>query len=572
VTEGTLPGTNGNGVFDGHRSTRGAGGWNEELISPSGAESSAASPGGVSEDQLYSFWRARGDSGALGSDDLYLQLPDASARAACSSEPQSRFEYVGCGTEGLDPRAVGRYISPGGGHIIFTSREELEPQSPLQGTTAVYDRGLEGPARLVSLLPDGSVPSGPATYIGTSRDGTAVAFTVEENGTTTLYVRRNDSETLEIAGGETAFAGLSRDGSRIFYARRPFSPNEEPGGLFACDLNLGPCAGEDANSPIEIASDSMFVNVSEDGSRAYFTSNTNLYLWNAQTESSVQVAALDPSDVGGSFTDLSLSNWIAGLSAEATGVSWGPSRDPSRSTPDGAVLAFESHAPLTGYDSDGHSEIYRYDAETKTLTCLSCPLNATPAESDATLQDESKGSPIQSAQVLIANLSKDGSTAFFNTADSLVPVDVNGVQDVYEWHEGQLALISTGQSSQPSFLYAVGADGGNVFFTTRQALLPQDEDEGSVSIYDARVGGGFAAGEASGVCREGSCEGPASSPPSIDEPPTTTLNGPGNAVPRHVRCRKGKRVGKGSRTRCVRHHRKKHHTRNTHPHRRKSSR
>jgi hypothetical protein len=41
-------------------------------------------------------------------------------------------------------------------------------------------------------------------------------------------------------------------------------------------------------------------------------------------------------------------------------------------------------------------------------------------------------------------MSDDGSYVFFDTDDALVPQDTNGTQDVYEWEDGHVYLISGG--------------------------------------------------------------------------------------------------------------------------------
>src|SRR4029077_11145476 len=112
--------------------------------------------------------------------------------------------------------------------------------------------------------------------------------------------------------------------------------------------------------------------------------------------------------------------------------------------------------------------------------------------------------------VLLRHFSSDGSRVFFESVAALLPRDTNGVQDVYEWEQqgvgscqgssatfsassgGCLYLVSSGTSPQPSFFADASASGSDVFFFTFQPLVGQDVD-GLVDVYDARVGGGFAA-------------------------------------------------------------------------------
>ena len=201
----------------------------------------------------------------------------------------------------------------------------------------------------------------------------------------------------------------------------------------------------------------------------------------------------------------SLLNWIPdAVTRRRSG------RDPSRSTPEGSVLLFESHASLTGYENTDpedpeleHSEVYRYEAGTESLACLSCNPTGIPAASDARLQsslDHVSGPPLLGSAP-VANLTEDGSRVFFESGDRLVSGDTDGLLDVYQWEaqgrggceaeEGCLSLLSSGQSAGADYLWAATPDGSDVFIRTAAGLLPQDPPGGAPSIYDARVGGGF---------------------------------------------------------------------------------
>ncbi|HEX7245449.1 MAG TPA: hypothetical protein VF245_07795 [Solirubrobacterales bacterium] len=557
-TEGPLPGTEGNGVRNGYRATRGPGGWSLDLYGPTYAQTDFPSLGSVSTDQRFSFWAAQGESGILdppeGGYARYLALPEAGADPQCTpkAEPTGRFAWIGCGSEGSDPEAIGHWISPNAAHVIFTSNAHLEPGAPAKSITAIYDRSPGGQTHVLSLLPDGKVPSESASYRGVSADGSAVAFSVGG----TLYLRLDDAQTLEVGTGVT-FAGLARDGSALFYL--------QGGALHRFDTAAG--------ISTQIAPGGTFINVPVDGTSAYFTSKAalapgaeagldNLYLWEAQGDFTSFVAILDPADLTG---DVNLANWVKGLNPEGGGIGEGPAIDPSRSSADGQALLFESHAPLTNYDANGHTEVFRYDATGASLTCISCGPEGTTANSDSQLQDEVLGAAVITPLAPIANLSEDGRTAFFVTAEPLAPTDQNRVTDVYEWREERLSLISGGQSAYPSYLYAVSATGDDVFFTTRQALVSQDEEEASSSIYDARVGGGFPTAPRGGEGCEGEiCLGPPSAPRDLKPAyATTSLSAEGVEKRTQSRkCPKGKhRVRRGAKVRCIKKHklRKRHH-------------
>lgn len=578
MTEGTLPGSNGNGVRDAHRALRGPDGWTSSLFSPTGAQTDGVGAGGISPDQLYSFWTATGINGSLDPDAgvaaHYIHRPGGVIDPECSPEPDGDFELIGCGSLDVDPEAQGRWITGGGDHTIFTTSagcgvcttaKQLELDAPPKGTGAIYDRTPDGVTHVVSLLPDESTPASEASYRGVSADGSAVAFTLEEEGTTTLYERRHNDQTLEVASGSTTYAGLSEHGDSLFYAKG--------GALYAFD------ASSPKTTQIAAGGEADFVNVSIDGSHVYFTSTEvldeaeegvegedNLYVWDDGDEAIDLVATLAHSDLvefGGS-TNVSLVMWAAGLSPEANGTGSGPAVDPSRTTPDGRFLIFESHANLGDYDSDGHAEIYRYAATGGTLTCISCSPTDAPAKADALLHPfEIAGAPIRGLS-RIQNVTDDGRAVFFQSADTLLPADHNEAQDVYEWREGRLSLISSGQGAANSFLYAMTPDGRDVLFTTRDALLAPDEEGGGFTLYDARVEGGFPSPEESASCQGEACQGGPSAAPALSIPASSALQDSGEAKPR-AGCPKGRRkVRRAGKARCVGHHPKKHHPHRAH--------
>jgi hypothetical protein len=92
-------------------------------------------------------------------------------------------------------------------------------------------------------------------------------------------------------------------------------------------------------------------------------------------------------------------------------------------------------------------------------------------------------------------------------------------------------LISTGTSTTDDGFFDASASGNDVFFRTRQQLLPQDQDT-HYDLYDARVGGGFpAAPPPPAPCLGDACK-PASTPaPAPPVAATISFVGPGNPTP-----------------------------------------
>lgn len=564
---GALPIGDGNGTVDGYEAVRGPAGWSTRATGPAGFQSQAPFTGGASPDHGYWFWSTGSgtDHGSLVIDEEttdYLRLPDGS------------FQLIGEGPLAIDPQAEGHWISPGGGHFILSSAIPLAPGASPEGTRTIYDRNLKGSLQVVSLLPTNEAPGAGATvsYEGADLGGTTVAFEVTEGGINTLYVRR-DGTTVAVATGPLTFAGLSEDGTRLSYLKG--------GDLFSYATDSA------TTDPIGSGGQSTVVNVSADGSHVFFVSpavltadpdtaagESNFYVWDAQSTEVSFIAVLENADISGEvFSEgnaYGLGQWLEGIDPLKSG-SVGPGSDPSRSTPDGSVLLFESHASLTGYDSGGRSEVYRYAAgEPNPLSCLSCSPALLPAAGDAHLQSltTADGAAITNGNVPAHNITPDGRTAFFESADALVPQDVDRTTDVYEWHapgtggcansSGCLALISSGHSATPNYLYNVDATGHDVFFGTSDLLLTADQDP-TLSIYDARINGGFPS-KTEVPCSGEACKGQPLPPPGIVLPGSTAPTGSGN-LPAPKKCRKGQRkVHRNGKTRCVaRHKRHKHH-------------
>lgn len=575
---GALEGLTSNGVRNLYESNRSSSGWTTQSKSATGRQTTHPD-GGLCMDSEHEYSTLLTGGASFDEGGLVLNgAPTSYVRT-----PAGDFQLTGVGSIGTDQRANVKWISPGGGYIIFTAAKRLEPAAPegvgsgkgyLSGeeaVNAVYVRTPLGVA-VLSLLP-GGLPPNPAIettfYREASKDGSAVVFEVVKGSVATLFVRKG-AVTNEIAAGtasgetgnpvgEVRFGGISADGAKVVYVARK-DVQEVRGDIYQVDTASG------VSVPVTTGAEAALVNVSEDGSAVYFiseealtgsgqnglgqsaqTGQPNLYYWDGTTSTIHYVATVAALDAEESFSgdQESLTEWIRTAVRPQRTANLGRMNASSRTNPTGSVFVFQARGDVAGYDSGSHIEIYRYASGDGSLVCISCPSGV--AASDAFLQLQDFG-PIfaLNALAVIPNVSTDGETIFFMTSEPLVGQDVNEALDVYEWRNGAVSLISSGHSSVPSMLYAMSPDARDVFFLTTEQLVPQDISSVQ-SIYDARIGGGFPPPrQPPSPCEGDRCQPPPTPPPAGTSPASEIFSGPPSPEPRRHK-RKHRR------------HRRKHH-------------
>ncbi|MGN6557732.1 MAG: hypothetical protein ACTHLH_06935 [Solirubrobacterales bacterium] len=210
---------------------------------------------------------------------------------------------------------------------------------------------------------------------------------------------------------------------------------------------------------------------------------------------------------------------------------------PLKTDESGSQMIFKSTLPDvssaddTGWDGDfgaggaAFTQLYRYDDDTGVVECVSCT-------------DPASGGLAVPRIALASNrpaISTDGQTIAFATDAKLVPQDINGRFDVYEWHDGLIRLVTDGESefqdslSGTPSVWGFSPDGRSLFFSEGGVAITGNERDTYGNVYDARVGSaGFPPKPPPAHCVEDSCQGPLVVTPPLPNTASSTFSGPGN--------------------------------------------
>jgi hypothetical protein len=216
-----------------------------------------------------------------------------------------------------------------------------------------------------------------------------------------------------------------------------------------------------------------------------------------------------------------------------------PTAGTSRVSADGTHLAFLSAKELSGFDNAGQVEAYLYGPPVgggaPQLICTSCNPTGERAGGSASIPGALVNGSTQA--YMPRALSQSGLRLFFTSSDVLATQDTNNRPDVYEWEAqgvgdcvrlpGCVGLISSGRSTEGASFIDASTDGSDVYFTTDGSLV--GADPGSIDLYDARVGGGFAEFPKPIPCIADACQSLPASPEDPD--PGTLVKNSGNPVP-----------------------------------------
>jgi hypothetical protein len=456
---------------------------------------------------------------------LVTGTPPYRSRLEFASPHVGHPGFSGPGERSYNSRTLGYAgASADSSHVLFEANDALVPGAE-GGSAAHYKEEnnlyeyASGQLRLVNVLPDDSTkanatfgaPAVPTEGLSPdfshviSNDGSRIFWTDLNTGH--IYMRENGTSTVEISSGGKYWTATP-DGSKVFYTN---------GDLYEYDVEGGHTT--DLTPGVTVQG---VIGTSESGDYVYYvTAGFDLDVWHDGATSTVKTLAARDNGLGanaglGPFDANSAGDWKPGLGNRMAEVS-----------SNGHSLVFMSTNGVTSTNStEGIGKVDVYDADNGRVYCASCG---------------PKGSrgyvPLAFGNTYLKRwISADGSRVFFDSREALVPWDTDNVTDVYEWERpgsgscraastGCIYLLSSGTSSDLSFLADASASGDDVFIVTRSKLLSRDDNE-LYDLYDVRVGGSEPV--ATPRCTGTGCQGLPGTPPIFATPSSVTFEGVGN--------------------------------------------
>jgi hypothetical protein len=366
-------------------------------------------------------------------------------------------------------------ISEDGDRVFFTTDGQLTSDDD-DDRRDLYEHA-DGVTRLVSMPTATQTSHGSAaTFAGASADGTRVFFTTYDQltaddtdgglkdvyeraaGVTTLVTRGNDIPASDHA--EANFADVSRDGSRVFFhTRAKLTADDDDSGhqdVYERSGGVTKLVSKPTGRADPDTGDARFAAISDDGSRAFFSSEQQL------TPDDDDGLHVDVYERAGGATTLVSEASQEGLITPADHARFGAI------TGDGSRVYFDTAETMTADDSDTLlRDVFERSAGSTTLISKASGV----ADPDDGLGSEFRG------------VSEDGSVVYFDSGQRLVAGDVDaGQQDVYRRANGVTTLISrpagvSDPGSHAAWFLDASADGSIVFFASHGRYSTDDFDE-----------------------------------------------------------------------------------------------
>jgi sugar lactone lactonase YvrE len=458
-----------------------------------------------------------------------------------------------CGTELGAGQHIFNALSSDGRVVYFTARREA-PGEPCAGSAVdkLYARIDDSRSVFVSARSSQDCtgtclisPPGDANYQGASADGSKVFFT------DTQQLLNNASE--DNREGDSASESGCSDTDGTNGCNLYLYDFERPTGRNLTTVSTGDSSGLGPEVQGVVA-------ISSDGSHVYFVARGVL---STAPNARGQLARPGEDNLYAYICNSEYPDGHMGFVATLPAVDqeeWNAGiGEPANVTPDGRYLVFTSHGALTADDMriEGPAQVYRYDALDGQLIRISVGEHGFADNGNAGNGDAQIVSPARTTFLSAGpartdpTMSHDGTYVFFESPVGLTPGALNDVtvgnrgfyaENVYEWHDGTISLLSDGRDTGVAFggasavhLYRSDGTGANVFFTTVDQLVPQDTDT-QFDVYDART---CTASEPCPVapsaplppCLGEACHGtPAATPPPLGAA-SASFEGQGNVPP-----------------------------------------
>jgi hypothetical protein len=558
-TEDTLAGSDPNGIKladDGFCAGRGADGWQTTWVTgPTPSERHSGLGGNVY------FLSPDGNRAVFASDNFIFRRDYISVAPSAGTQMRS-YMWENGQTRELSPPPP-PIVIPGFGEFfppenassakrplaasedatrgIFQSGNNLVPEDT-NFAMDVYEWNPDG-LRIVSTVDGSSEAAGGAAPLAYDRqvagtgivsaDGGRIFFHHEgapldadaepaeaPEALQSVYMREGDEVTLVTprdgsnADQSFRFAAASSDGERVYVEslEEVDQYTDKAGDVYVYDVSSGELdlfASRPGGTEV--------LGVSEDGSTVVFRSLGSFQAFVVRGGTTTLLGTLAPTER--SFVG----------QEEDTAFRLGSHRPDQRAlrfTPDGSSLVFTAAGEFAG-STAGVPQVYRWSAEDGLQNISDA--GGSPPTKPASIGAYSTQEAGTSREEYLAEhrykplegrvLTDDGSRVFFETPEGLVDGDVNGVVDVYEWHEGDVALVTPGTGTGKALYHDSSADGKTVFFTTFDRIDPERDTNNNRDLYVAQPGGGYPA-----LPVQPSCEGEACQPGRL----APAVGGPGN--------------------------------------------
>ena len=405
--------------------------------------------------------------------------------------------------------------SPGGVRLVSSDssgkaaggRSGIQPTNGLQ--MAAPPGSISADGSRIFFQHDGAPLVGDATEAPEGQDPEIPGFPMQS-----AYMREGDEVTLVSPrpdGGPTAsvwFVGAPADGDVAYLeTSQQLTPEaKQPGrAIYRYDVD---------SDELELVADALggveFLTLSPDGSTIVYRERLSSALIVERDGVKTTLGTFASSD----------------LQSEQGAANPRIDQRMLRITPDGRVVVFAAAGEFAGF-GPGPIQVFRWEAG-EGVERISAE-DGIAAEKNASIGAYAGQIFNEREELFAAHTSRgssgrvvsdDGSRVFFETPEALVNRDVNGATDVYEWHDDEINIVSTG-TGEKAFYHGSSADGRTVFITTFDRLLPQWDRNSRRDLYVARPDGGFA--PPSPPAR---CEGEGCQPGQAAPPPNSAGKGP----------------------------------------------